>query len=59
MHCGDLHGKEVQKRGDIFVYVELIHFAIQQTVTQHCKATTAVQILKEEEKKTLNSRKVK
>ena len=34
-------GREMQKRGDmgIYVYVYLIHFVIQQKLTQHCKAT--------------------
>ena len=33
-------GKETQEGGDmgIYVYVELIHFVIQQKLTQHCKA---------------------
>ena len=38
MLCGDLSGKEIQKEG-IYVYVWLIYFAVQQKVTQHCKAT--------------------
>ena len=36
--CGDLNGKEIQKEG-IYVYIQLIHFAVQQKLTQHCKAT--------------------
>ena len=36
--CGDLFRKEIQKKG-IHVYVWLIHFAVQQKLTQHCKAT--------------------
>ena len=32
---GDLNGKEIQKRGNIW----LIHFAVQPNLTQHCKAT--------------------
>ena len=33
-------GKEMQEGGDmgIYVYVYLIHFVIQQKLTQHCKA---------------------
>ena len=31
MLCGDKEG--------IYVYVWLIHFAVQQKLTQHCKAT--------------------
>ena len=34
---GDLHGKEMKKRGDE-VYVQLVHFAVQQKLTQHGKA---------------------
>ena len=29
---------EIQKRGDICIYIKLIHFAMQQKLTQHCKA---------------------
>ena len=29
---GDLHGKEMKKRGDE-VYVQLVHFAVQQKLT--------------------------
>ena len=36
--CGDLNGKEIQKEG-IYVYIQLIHFAVQQKPTQHFKAT--------------------
>ena len=33
--------KEIKKMwGDIHVYIELIHFSVQQKVTQHCKAPT-------------------
>ena len=35
--CDDLNGKEVQKKG-IYVYIQLIHFAVQQKLTQYCKA---------------------
>ena len=33
-------GRETQEGGDmgIYVYIELIHFVIQQKLTQHCKA---------------------
>ena len=33
-------GRETQEGGDMGIrgYVELIHFAIQQQLTQHCKA---------------------
>ena len=39
--CGraDRNGKEFQKRGEIHINIELIHFAIQEKLTQHCKAT--------------------
>ena len=30
MLCSDLNGKEIQKRGDIYAHVQLIHFAVQQ-----------------------------
>ena len=34
-------GREVQEGGDmgIYVYLKLIHFIVQQKLTQHCKAT--------------------
>ena len=46
MLCDDLEewdregGREVQEGGDvgIYVYIYLIHFVIQQKLTQHCKA---------------------
>ena len=33
-------GAEVQEGGDMgmYVYIQLIHFVIQQKLTQHCKA---------------------
>ena len=33
-------GRQMQEGGDmgIYVYVKLIHFVIQQKLTQHCKA---------------------
>ena len=39
MLYGRLDGKEISKGGDICVHV-LIHFAVQQKLTQLCKATT-------------------
>ena len=36
--CGDLNGKEIQKRGNICIHI-VIHFAVQQKQTQHSKAT--------------------
>ena len=36
--CGDLNEKDIQKRGDI-LFIQLIHFAVQQKLIQHCKAT--------------------
>ena len=30
--CGDLSGEEIQKRG-IYVYVRLVHFAVEQKGT--------------------------
>ena len=49
MLFGDPNGNEIQKRGEIYIYththththiyVWLIHFAAQQKLTQHCKAT--------------------
>ena len=38
MLCGDLSGKEIQKRVDN-VYSYLIHLLKQRKLTQHCKAT--------------------
>ena len=43
MLCGGLNGKEE----GIYVHVWLIHFAVQQKLTQHCKAT----ILQQKKKK--------
>ena len=42
MLCDDLEGwdvvgREVQEGGD-YAYIELIHFIVQQKLTQHCKA---------------------
>ena len=45
MLCDDLKGwdreggRKMQEGGDmgIYVYVELIHFIVQQKLTQHCK----------------------
>ena len=37
--CDNLNGKEIKKK-EIYVRVELIHFAVQQKLTQHYKATT-------------------
>ena len=31
-------GREAQEGGDIYVHKQLIHFALQQKLTQHCKA---------------------
>ena len=33
-------GEEAQEGGDmgIYVYIELIHFVVEQKLTQHCKA---------------------
>ena len=33
-------GREAQEEGDmgIYVYLQLIHFVVQQKLTQHCKA---------------------
>ena len=38
MLCGDLNGKEIQKRGEIFIRVA-DSLAGQQRLTQQCKAT--------------------
>ena len=46
MICDDLEGwdreggREAQEGGDmgIYVYIRLIHFVVQQKLTQHCKA---------------------
>jgi len=41
MLCDDLNGWDVgrgrSKREGIYVYIELIHFIIQQKLTQYCK----------------------
>ena len=39
MLCGDLNGKEIQNTGEIYVYIQLIHFSVQQKLKQCCKAT--------------------
>ena len=44
MLCGHLHGKESKKDG-LYVYIELIHFAVQKKLTPPRKATIAVQSL--------------
>ena len=38
MFCGDLNGKEFKKEG-MYVNIELIHFAVEKKLTQHCKGT--------------------
>ena len=34
-------GRKSEKEG-IYIYVQLIHFAVQQKLTQHCKANMCV-----------------
>ena len=39
---GDLHGKKIlkkKKKRGLYVYIQLIHFAVQQKLTQHCNYT--------------------
>ena len=36
MLCGDLNGKEIQKRGDICTHIA-DSLAVEQKVTQHCE----------------------
>ena len=36
--CADLNGNRIQKEG-IYVYIQLIHFVVQQKLTRHGKAT--------------------
>ena len=38
MLCSDLNGKEIQKEGDMCICAHR-SFAVQQKLTQHCKAT--------------------
>ena len=33
MLCGDINGKEIQKRGDIYVNMSLIHFFFESKIT--------------------------
>ena len=40
MLCGDLNGKEIQRRV-IYVCVELTYFAVWYKLIQHCKVTVA------------------
>ena len=47
MLCDDLEGwdgwgREV-KREEIYDYIELIHFVVQQKLTQHCKTIIVVE----------------
>ena len=39
MLCGGLNGKEIQQRRDMHAHIA-DHFAVQQKLAQHCKATT-------------------
>ena len=45
MFCGDLEGWDEGgvegrfKREGIYVYIQLIHFIVQQKLTPHCKTT--------------------
>ena len=46
--CDDLDGwagcgRGPRRRGYLYMYMELIHFVVQQKLTQHCK-TTILQI---------------
>ena len=58
MLCDDLvgwdreGGREAQEGGDmgIYVYIQLIHFVIQQKLTQHCKAIILQKRLKQKNK---------
>ena len=50
MLCGDLNGKEIQKKR-IYVIIQLIHFGVQQNLMQYCKAT----ILQQQQQKTKGS----
>ena len=36
--CGDLNGREIQKRGDMCIQTA-DHFAAEEKRAQHCKAT--------------------
>ena len=51
MLYGDLNGKKIQKRGDIYIYIhththQLIHFAVQQKLTYIVKQRYSNKILK-------------
>ena len=35
---------------DTYIYIQLIHFAVKQKLTQHCKATILLQIILKREK---------
>ena len=52
MLCGEPNGKKIQKRGDICICI-----AVQQTLAQHCKATTPRE--KKKKKKKPKSKKPK
>ena len=43
-------GGRSQREG-IYVYIQLIHFVVQQKITQHCKATIS-QLKKKKKKET-------
>ena len=38
--------RNLKTRGDMYVYIQLIHFAVQKKLTQHCKATIPQQKFK-------------
>jgi len=59
MHCGDLMGRKPKREG-IHVYVWLIHFAMQQKLTQHFKAYIPIKInLKKKKRKKAEERRRK
>ena len=51
MHCGDLNGEEVQKKGDICICM-MIHFAVQlETNTTIQSNYTPIKIILKRKKK--------
>ena len=59
MLCDDAEGWGVgkkSKREGIYVYMQLIRFAVQQKLTQHCKAVTVQQ--QEKKKQSSDQRKL-
>ena len=40
MFCGNPNGNDITKKEGIYLYIQLIQFAVQQKLTQHYKTST-------------------